>query len=102
MKSKILEVYEPESPEYINDETLPYGVKLVVEREKKGYKAAVFREVFDMGGNLVESEEISRDTYMPVRGKIKVNQSYSTAGGSPSPVWNPFSGQADFPDNPKH
>lgn len=76
LKSEILEYYLPEETEYIIDNGIPDGKEIVVQKERKGYRVAVYREVYDTNGKLIEREKISEDAYKPVRGQIKVNEDY--------------------------
>jgi len=76
LKSKILATYEPGETEYIIDNDIQPGTEVVKEKARKGYKVAVYRELYDLDGNLIKSEKISEDVYRPVKGIIKVNENY--------------------------
>jgi len=76
LRSKILKVYKPESTLYITDNSVPPGVEIIEESPQNGYRAAVYRDILDSNGNLVRTDFISEDDYKPVRGRIRVNESY--------------------------
>lgn len=67
------EVYEkvPTTTQYINDPTLEVGKQVVDEKPTIGIKSRTYRKVYE-NGNLVKTEQISKDYYKPVKGKIRV------------------------------
>jgi hypothetical protein len=71
--SKIIEQYDPPKPEYIIDESIPFGQVKLFREAKKGIKSQLYREVYDMEGNLLENQKISEDIYRPIRARYKVN-----------------------------
>ncbi|MGE5474219.1 MAG: VanW family protein [Ignavibacteriales bacterium] len=71
IESQILEVVEPGPQQIIKDGSLEIGTITTEKPEKKGYKAAVFRNIYD-GINLISREKISLDVYRPIRGVIRM------------------------------
>ena len=71
IESQILEVVEPGPQQIIRDSSLQSGFAKTEKTEKKGYKVAVFRNIYN-GSNLVSRERISFDVYRPIRGVIRI------------------------------
>ena len=71
LESQVLEVVEPSPQEIIRDGSLESGIAKTEKTEKKGYKVAVFRNIYN-GSNLVSRERISLDVYRPIRGIVRI------------------------------
>jgi vancomycin resistance protein YoaR len=65
------EVYETVQPtiKYIDDPNRYEGEEVVVKKPAVGYKVKVNRKTYE-NGNIINTELISRDYYMPVSGEI--------------------------------
>ncbi|MGE5328728.1 MAG: VanW family protein [Deltaproteobacteria bacterium] len=71
IESQVLEVVEPGPQQIIKDGSLESGAVRTERAEKKGYKVAVFRNIY-INNNLLKRELISSDVYRPIRGIIRV------------------------------
>lgn len=71
IESQVLEVVEPGPQQIIRDGSLEIGAVNTEKSEKKGYKAAVFRNIYN-GSSLISRERISFDVYRPIRGVIRI------------------------------
>lgn len=76
LKSEIIEEYYPEKDEVIIDDSIEDGVKVILQEARKGLKVAVYKEVYNKEGELLDRIKISVDTYKPVSAQIKVNSRY--------------------------
>jgi vancomycin resistance protein YoaR len=72
IRTKIIQVIQPESVETKKDETLLPGENKVVKEEVPGYVVEVYRDTYDMNGNLIKTEKISVDRYQPQKKMIHV------------------------------
>ncbi|MCX7749713.1 MAG: VanW family protein [Clostridia bacterium] len=77
LKSVIVEEYYPEGEEVIVDDTLSENSKITVREPKKGLKVILYRQTYDIGGELIEEEKISEDVYKPVKAQVKVGAKYN-------------------------
>lgn len=66
--SDVLEVIEPKV-EIIKDPTMPIGERKVEREAKKGYRVVTYK-VYYQNGKEIKREQISKDYYSPVDGKI--------------------------------
>jgi len=65
IRTKIIEIIQPDSVETKEDETLLPGETKIVKEAVPGYIVEVYRDTYDMKGNLVKTEKISVDRYQP-------------------------------------
>lgn len=72
IRTKIIQVIQPERVETKKDETLLPGENKVVKEEVPGYVVEVYRDTYDMNGNLIKTEKISVDRYQPQKKVIHV------------------------------
>lgn len=70
-ESVVTEILEPPAENVINDNTLPEGTRQVVTQPKQGYKAKVYKSIYQ-DGKLLEKVQISTSTYRAVRGEVRV------------------------------
>jgi vancomycin resistance protein YoaR len=73
---KIIEEYPPAGEEYIIDNSVPDFEKIVIQKPKNGLRVILYRETYDISGNLIQKEKISDDTYKPAKLIYKVNENY--------------------------
>lgn len=69
IRTDIEEEVKPGNPSITYTRDLPPGVRKVQEPARTGYKVHVFRDYME-NGNVVRSEELSYDYYLPVEAKI--------------------------------
>lgn len=74
LRSDILQSILPEGEDITIDNSVPVGEKRIVRKAVSGLKVRLYRETYDVTGNLVESEKISEDVYMPVKPQIRINE----------------------------
>jgi vancomycin resistance protein YoaR len=74
LKPVVLAEYDAPEPEYIIDNTLSNNETKIISEEKKGLRVILFRETYDIYGDLLNKEKISEDFYRPVRAKVAVNK----------------------------
>lgn len=72
IRTKIIEVINPDGVEQVTDNSLKAGEIEIIREAKPGYKVEVYRDTIDMSGNIIKTELISIDTYLPQKKKIKV------------------------------
>lgn len=72
IRTKIIEVIEPQGVEEVIDNSLKPGETMVIREAKPGYKVEVYRDTLDSSGNVIKTEKISVDTYQPQKKKIKI------------------------------
>lgn len=77
IRTKIIQIIEPDSVEEIIDPSLKPGEVMVVREAKPGYKVEVYRDILDINGKVIKTDKISVDTYQPQKKKIRVG-----AGGN--------------------
>jgi len=70
IRTRIIEILEPEGAEYVTDKSLKPGEEKVVREAKPGCKVEVYRDILDSSGNVIKTEKISVDTYLPQKKKI--------------------------------
>jgi len=73
LKSVVVKKLNPEKEIVVFDENVPVGEVVVEKAAVTGQKVVVYRETYDQNNKLIEREKISEDTYLPVRGIIRVN-----------------------------
>ncbi|MEN2777308.1 VanW family protein [Acetivibrio clariflavus] len=73
LKSVVVKKLNPEKEIVVFDEKVPLGEVVVEKAAVTGQKVVVYRETYDQNNKLIEREKISEDTYLPVRGVIRVN-----------------------------
>lgn len=87
IRTELLETISPPEAEIVEVEEFPedfsgkimsdaWGEYAVKKEAREGYKSRAFADYYDKSGNLVKSEELRKDSYLPVRAKIlrkKVN-----------------------------
>lgn len=71
IRTKIIEIIEPEGVEKVTDSSLKAGETIVVHEAKPGYKVEVYRDILDASGKVINTEKISVDTYLPQKKKIR-------------------------------
>lgn len=71
IESQVLEVEDPGPDEIIQDSSIPVGETKVERQAKKGYKVAVYRNIYE-AGKLIKRELVSNDYYKPIRGNVKI------------------------------
>ncbi|NLG88112.1 MAG: hypothetical protein GX494_02650, partial [Clostridiaceae bacterium] len=72
IRTKIIETIQPEGVETKEDDTLSPGDSVVVREAVPGYIVEVYRDIYDVHGNLAKTEKISVDTYQPQKKVIRV------------------------------
>ena len=77
LKSQIIEEYITDEEEFVIDDSIPDGEKVVVREAKRGLKVIVYRDTYSKTGERLEREKISVDTYNPVKAQVKVNSNYN-------------------------
>ncbi len=70
----IIEEYPPSEEEVIIDNSVPDNSEVIVQKPKNGYRAVLYREVYDENNKLILKEKISDDIYKPLKAQVKVNQ----------------------------
>lgn len=76
LKNKSYDVYNevyatvPSDTQYVDDPSMPAGQTETVQKAYNGYKVKVYRKVSE-NGNVINTETISDDYYLPIKGKIK-------------------------------
>ncbi len=73
LKPVILETYEAPEPDYIIDDSLADYQQIVRKNARNGMKVVLYRQTLDENGNVIKTEKISTDVYMPLKGKVAVN-----------------------------
>lgn len=88
------ETYEtiPVTVKYENDSTLPVGTEKVTQQGAPGYKVKAYRTVYE-NGNVVSTELMNNDTYVPLPRIIK----RGTKKVTEKPVEKPVNKPADKP-----
>ncbi len=71
IESQIIEVEDPGPDKIIQDDSLEEGVSETERSSKKGYKVAVYRNIYE-GDRLVKRELVSNDHYRPIRGIVRI------------------------------
>jgi vancomycin resistance protein YoaR len=72
--------------EQVPDQSLPIGVRKVVNKGSSGYRVEVWRLVIENGGVVVKRERISTDLYPPQPKRVRVGTRQMTI--SPPPPTN--------------
>ena len=74
IRTKIVQTIEPEGIEIVIDPSLKEGEAEVLREAKPGYKVEVYRDRLDKFGNIIETEKISVDSYLPQKMKIRAGE----------------------------
>ena len=72
IRTRIIETIEPEGIETKEDETLSPGDSVIDRDAVPGCIVEVYRDTYDINGNLIKTEKISVDTYQPQKKVIRV------------------------------
>ncbi len=73
IRTKVTETTQSEGVESVIDPSLKPGEKVVVREAKPGCRVEVYRETVDSSGNVIKTEQISVDKYLPQKKKIRVS-----------------------------
>ncbi|MDD4295960.1 MAG: VanW family protein [Ruminiclostridium sp.] len=73
IRTKIIEIIQAEGVLEEVDNTLKPGEIIVVHEAKPGFKVEVYLDTKDMTGNVIKTEKISVDYYIPQKKKIKIS-----------------------------
>jgi len=73
IRTKIIEKIEAEGVLEEVDNTLKPGEIIVVHEAKPGFKVEVYLDTKDMTGNVIKTEKISIDYYVPQKKKIRIS-----------------------------
>lgn len=84
VSSEVTQTLDPPSPTLIKDSSLKEGEKVVETKSVSGSKSITYRKVYN-GDTLVKTEVLSKDTYKPMRGVIKIGSKKANSSvASPS------------------
>jgi vancomycin resistance protein YoaR len=73
IKTELIEIYNPPKEEIIIDNSLPDGVVIIDVKGRTGRKVAVYREMLNEKGEVINREVVSIDIYRPVRQVSRTN-----------------------------
>lgn len=73
IKTELIEIYNPPKEEIIIDNSLPEGVVIIDVKGRTGRKVAVYREMLNEKGEVINREVVSIDIYRPVRQVSRTN-----------------------------
>ncbi len=76
LRSEVIEVIPPQGEEYVIDEEVLDGIKVILREPKNGYRTVTYRETYDSSGKLIKTEKISEDVYNPIKAQYRVNSRY--------------------------
>jgi vancomycin resistance protein YoaR len=107
IESQILDVQDPGPPDVLKDSSLPSGTVKTDREAKRGYRVAVYRNIYEYN-KLVSREKISSDYYKSIKGIVKIgadiSQSNNDAGEQssdiPVNIINPNAENIEEPNNP--
>ena len=73
IKTELIEIYNPPKEEIIIDNSLPDGVVIIDVKGRTGRKVAVYREMLNEKGEVINREVVSIDIYRSVRQVSRTN-----------------------------